>query len=467
MEDDFIKEMEYIDGITIINDNKEILFSVKFNHILNPSIGKEEGIVGKNLYEAFTNLSDSSSTLVKAMLLKQPIKRKRQDIIDLKGTKIKTMNLSIPIKSGSKVIGAIEISKEITDVIKEYNENIRLDSSIMSDIKNLSNMKLNRAKYELDDIISNDRKINKIKLEIKKLSNSKVPAFIYGETGTGKELFAHSIHNSSNRKDKPFIPINCAAIPGGLLEGILFGTKEGSYTGAVDTPGLFEVANGGTLYLDEINSMPVELQPKLLRVLEDGYIRRVGGKEERKVDVRIISSSNVDPRTFMEQGNIRRDIYYRLSVMSIYIPPLRERRQDIPLMLNYFINQFNSLLNKNITEVSKEVYDYLISYDWPGNTRELKHIIEYTLNIVDKDENTIEMEHLKRKIKEIESISGDVAINNIYEIKPLKPQIENLEKKEIFKAIKKTRGNVSQAARHLDIPRQTLQNKMNKYGIKF
>lgn len=464
--DDFIMEMEYIDGITIIDDSGKILFTVKFNPIFNPEAKEKEGVIGKTLYEAFTNLDDSSSTLIKSMMLGKPIKRKRQDIIDLHGKKIKTMNLSMPIKAGNKTIGAIEISKDITKITKGYDDSIKIDFSIFENMKNVDSMSANRAKYDLDDIISKNKEIKEIKYQIQKLHDSCVPVFIYGETGTGKELFAHAIHNSSNRKNKPFVPINCAAIPEGLLESILFGTVEGSFTGAVDTPGLFEVAQGGTLYLDEINSMDINLQAKLLRVLEDGYVRRVGGKKEKQVDVRIISSSNVDVGTCIKQEMLRQDIYYRLCVMNITIPPLRERKEDIVLMLNYFINQYNMLLNKNITKVSKEVYDYFMYYDWPGNVRELKHIIEYVMNIIDKDENTIEMHHLESKIKEIELMSGDVSIDSDYTIKPLKPQIERIERIEIYKALKKTKGNVSQAARFLQIPRQTLQNKINRYNIE-
>lgn len=463
---DFINDMDYIDGITIIDDIGKILFSVKFNPNMNPQVKKGECIIGKNFYDTFINLDESSSTLMKAMILEKPVERKKQEVIDLYGRKINTMNLSMPIKSGDKTIGAIELSKDITKLMNKQNKHIKMDMEIEKYMKDFDSLKSGRAKYELDDILSKNNIIKEIKYNIKSLYNSSVPVFVYGETGTGKEMFAHAIHNSSNRKEKPFVPINCASIPEGLLENILFGTVAGSFTGAIDKPGLFEIADGGTLYLDEINSMPVNLQSKLLRVLEDGYVRRLGDKKEKQLDVRIISSSNVGAQSCINQGTLRQDIYYRLCVMNIKIPPLRERKEDIELMLNYFINKFNLYLNKDITNISKEVYNYFINYDWPGNVRELKHIVEYIMNIISKDENAIELRHIKSKIEEIEMMNNLYLVEKNYEVKPLKPQIEEIERREIFKALKKTEGNVSQAANLLEIPRQTLQNKIKKYNIQ-
>lgn len=462
--DDFINDLNYVDGITIIDDRGNIIFSVKFNPILNPNVTEEEAVIGKHLYEAFTNLDDSSSTLVKTLMLNKPIAKKSQEVIYADGKSIKTTNLSLPIKAGDNTIGAIEISKDISKLMGDSSI-IKIDKVPFSNIDNFKKVSNTRAKYQLDDIISENNSIKEIKYNIQNLYATNIPIFIYGETGTGKELFAQSIHNTSIRKNKPFIPINCAAIPESLLEGILFGTSSGSFTGAIDNPGLFELAQGGSLYLDEINSMPINIQSKLLRVLEDGYIRRLGSKLEKKVDVRIISSSNIKADECIRQNLLRQDIYYRLCVMNIEIPPLRERPEDIKLMMNYFISTYNALLNKNINNISKDVYSTFMNYNWPGNVRELKHIIEYAMNIVSPKENQLGIHHIDSKFKEIQSISSNNMDLSKLEIKPLNLQVENLEKIEIHKALTVTKGNVSRAANILEIPRQTLKNKIDKYKI--
>lgn len=460
---DFLKELEYIDGITIIDTSGTILFSVKFNPRFHPEIQEDNDVIGKKLFQAFTNIDKESSTLIKAMELGKPIHKRRQKVINVNGECIETANASIPIKSKERIIGAIELSKDMSKYKYEYNNEIIMNSELFKS-RNILKEYLgpHKAKYTLEEIISNNDQIKELKHIVKKIACGSAPVFIYGETGTGKELFAHAIHNESKRVRNPFVSQNCAAIPENLLESILFGTTRGSFTGACDSLGLFELAEGGTLFLDEINSMPINLQAKMLRVLEDGYIRRLGDKKERKIDVRIITAANNNPQKCLREGQLRQDIYYRLSVLMINIPPLRERKEDIELLLNYFVDKYNKILNKNINKVSKEVYDFLKGYSWPGNVRELEHVVEYAMHVVSEDENIIEMEHVKNKIKEIININEkEIEL----EIEPLNQAISKIEKDLISKAINRTKGNVSAAARLLCIPRQTLQRKIIKYNI--
>lgn len=462
---DFLSEMEYIDGITIIDTSGTILFSVKFNPRFHPEIVDDEEVIGKKLFEVFTNLDQESSTLTKAMELAKPINKKRQTIQDVSGTKIDTMNCSLPIKTNGRVIGAIEISKDITKYKEQSNDVLELDlNSQWFDNRNVMAEHLgpDKARYTLDDIVTNNSEMKQLKFFIKRIASGMAPVFIHGETGTGKELFAHAIHNASDRAKAPFITQNCAAIPENLLESILFGTTKGSFTGAHDQPGLFEVAEGGTIFLDEINSMPLNLQAKLLRVLQDGYVRRLGDSKERRVNTRIISASNASPKKCVKEGYLRQDIYYRLCVLDIHIPPLRERKEDIPLLLNFFIKKYNQSLDKNINNVSKDVYHFLANYTWPGNIRELEHLIEYAMNIIDKSDDTIEIEHIEHRLREMAEIEQEeVSLT----IQPLKEVISKIEKTLITKAIKETEGNVSAAARLLEIPRQTLQRKLQDYKI--
>jgi arginine utilization regulatory protein len=232
-----------------------------------------------------------------------------------------------------------------------------------------------RRLYRFDDIIGAETGLLKTVERARKIASTSLPVLIYGETGTGKEMFAQSIHSDSDRKDKPFVAQNCAAIPANLLEGILFGTEKGGFTGAVDRIGLFEQANGGSLLLDEISELPQLLQSKLLRVIQEGYIRRIGGTKDVPVDVRIIASTNKDIISMIKRGEFRSDLYYRLSVTNLKIPPLRDRTVDIPEMVHKIIHDNNSELDTRIEGITEAAMNKLKQYPYPGNYRELKNTV--------------------------------------------------------------------------------------------
>ncbi|MGB4440487.1 MAG: sigma 54-interacting transcriptional regulator, partial [Sedimentibacter sp.] len=343
------EELDYIDGITIINNEGTILFTVKFN----PDIDKkmEESIVGKKLFDVFYNINKSNSSLFECMEKEKLIERKEQLVKNLYLEDTITDNMSFPIKHGGIVVGAIELSKIIPPKNSQTKTDREKETSDASNVMNFKPKCLNlgyRASYNLDDIICKDKKMTDLVEYANHVSISSSPVFITGETGTGKELFAHGIHNASNRKDKPFIAQNCSAVPENLLESIFFGTSKGSYTGALDKKGLFEACNGGTLFLDELHCMPIYLQAKLLRAIETGAIRRIGENEERNFDVRIIAATNINNDDILTQEQIRHDLYYRLSVVNINIPPLRERVEDIKILSDYFIKKYNEIFEKNI-----------------------------------------------------------------------------------------------------------------------
>jgi arginine utilization regulatory protein len=300
----------------------------------------------------------------------------------------------------------------------------------------------------------------------KKASKSQSTVLIYGETGTGKEVFAKCIHNESKRRDNPFIAVNCAALPEGLLEGILFGTVKGGFTGALNRPGLFEQASGGTLLLDEINSMSITLQAKLLRVLQEGYLRRVGDIKDIAVDVRIIATTNEDPQIAIKNGALRKDLFYRLSVVNISIPTLKERKDDIPLFVKEFVRRYNESLSKSVWEISNEVYEAFMSYEWPGNVRELKNYIEGAMNMV--NEHILKAEHFTPQVQELifNTNKSKTSLNYEYDFNlSIDEYIDNMEKTIIVKALLQAENNISEAARLLKIKRQTLQHKMRKYNI--
>ncbi len=464
MKENFLKSMKYIDGITIVDSEGVIQYSVKYNPSFYPEDMGREDIIGKKLEDVFTNINNQDSTLFNSMKRNKIVERKNQKIINKHDELIETMNISFPIIIDNKTVGAIELSKDITNIDAVQKKIMNIDYDIFKNqVKAENRLGTNKAKYTLDNIISNKQQIVDLKNQIRHLKNSDAPAFIYGETGTGKELFAHAIHNESNRCQGPFISQNCAAIPENLLESILFGTVKGSYTGAIDAPGLFELADNGSLFLDELNSMPKHLQSKMLRVLEDGYIRRVGGKNEKKINVRIISASNQEPLELIQNGLLRRDIYYRLCVLYFAIPPLRKRNEDIIILIKFFISKFNQLYNKRIVKLSKELYRTLQNYDWPGNVRELEHIIQFGLTQVEEDEEVLEYKHIASKLKMLRtnSVENDTSLTN----KPLKDIIQEIEENVIYEALKISGGNVSKASKLIEIPRQTFSRKMNQYGI--
>ena len=455
-----INILDYIDeGIQIVDEKGRIVYYNKAARV-HDGIEDEEAI-GRHILEIYPSLSFETSTILKSMQTLKSIMNKEQEFVNYKGDKISTINSSLPIRSGKRIIGAIEISKNITTV-KELSEKIvDLQSELYKPKFKSKNKKEknNGTNFTFVDIIGQNKEMLKLKTLAFKASQTDSPVLIGGSTGTGKELFVQSIHNASNRKNNPFIAQNCAALPANLLESILFGSVKGSFTGANDRPGLFELAHGGTLFLDEINSMPLELQAKLLRVLQDKKIRRVGGSKTIDVDVRIIAAYNSKLKDILEKKELRKDLFYRINVISMIVPDLKDRKDDLPILLDYFIEKYNKKNNKFIKEISQLVMEIFMNYQWPGNVRELEHVIEGISSIYDID--IIREEHLPQNFNE-KSSTGNF---NNGKIEPLNKALERKEKELILTALNKTDGNVSKAAELLEIPRQTLQYRIKKMDI--
>jgi len=316
------------------------------------------------------------------------------------------------------------------------------------------------AKFSFKSIIGNSNKIKDVKSNAEKVAKSRSTVLIKGETGTGKELFAHAIHLASPRSAGPFIPLNCAAIPKDLLEAELFGYESGAFTGAKEggKPGKFELAKNGTLFLDEIGDLPLDMQAKLLRALERKEIDRIGGTSSKKIDVRIIAATNKDLWEMTQQGNFREDLYYRLNVFMIEIPPLRERKEDVIPIATHLIDKLSKEIGLIGASMSEDVKHALMDYSWPGNIRELENVLERSMNVVE-DSGTIEMRHLPVYFRKGRSRD---AMDGVYS---LKEQMESTEKRAIMKALKKSDGNKNEAAKRLGIHRASLYRKMEKYEI--
>ncbi len=318
-----------------------------------------------------------------------------------------------------------------------------------------------QRKYNFQNLIGKSSHIMHLCEMIKKIAQHKSPVLITGASGTGKELVAKAIHYNGNRSTQPFSAINCGAIPENLLESELFGHKKGAFTGAIyDRRGIFEEADGGTILLDEIGELPHPLQVKLLRVLQEGEIRRVGEDRCLTIDVRIIAATAKDLSQEAKQGAFREDLFYRLNVLPIHIPPLRERREDIPLLVTYFLQKYNQQCGLAIQEITPSALQLLINYSWPGNVRELENIIERTMVMTDK--TTLDEHDLPDYIRTTSIEDLHDSLINEYSIKKME---RFLEEKLIRKALIKTHGNKTRAVKLLEISYPALLSKIEEYGI--
>ncbi|MDP4084258.1 MAG: sigma 54-interacting transcriptional regulator [Bacillota bacterium] len=362
-----------------------------------------------------------------------------------------------PVINQGKIVGAIgkvvfnnleqltSLTKRLTYLKNELNKSKGIITA------------RNKAYYTFNHLIGDHYAFLEVKNQARKAAKSDSNVLILGESGTGKELFAHSIHNESRRSMGVFVKVNCAAIPAELIESELFGYEEGSFTGAKKGGkiGKFEVADGGTIFLDEIGELPLHMQVKLLRVLQEKEIERVGATGTLPVDVRIIAATNRNLKEMVEKKEFRLDLYYRLKVMEITVPSLKERVEDIEILVNYFLEKYQNLLKKKAKGVNDQALFLLCHYSWPGNIRELENAIERALNMVDEGE-CIAPKHLP------EEITGNV---HQYPIRSLTEVMEETERNAIFNCLRMMDGNKTETAKLLGISRTSLYEKMNKYGL--
>ena len=368
----------------------------------------------------------------------------------------------IPIKKNGEIIGVVAYTtyNKLAD-INTYQRQILYLNHELSIYKN-ELTKLRGAKYSLDQVIGTSPEIIKLKDLTRKVAKTKSTVLIVGETGTGKEAIAHSIHQLSPRSHQPFIRLNCAAIPKELLEAEMFGYEEGAFTGAKKggRPGKFELANGGTLFLDEVHQLPLNLQSKLLRVLQEKEIERVGGEKLIGVDVRLICTTNQNLIEMVNKGEFRDDFYYRINVVEIAIPPLRDRIEDIPQLVDHFIAKSNREMGLDIKGVEEKVYDLFGRYHWPGNIRELEHALERAANSVQSGCFTLaDLDFIARRIN-YNASDEEESPKTMEEIR------NRAEKEAIIQALRKTNRNKKLAAEVLQIDRTVLYDKIKKYQIQ-
>jgi arginine utilization regulatory protein len=480
-------ELDHIDYLSVFKDFDEGVIITDMAGVIvyyNEAMARiddldPEDALGKKVTDIY-DLTDDTSNVMECIKNGRPIVNRHFFYRTRMGKVANTIHRVFPLLRDGRQVGTICL-------VKDYNV---LEETIASVAIPKKKSELNNGTiYTFGDIIGENPAFMRAVNTAVMSANSPSPVMLYGETGTGKELLAQSIHNHSSRNKQLYIPVNCAAIPENLLEGILFGTSKGAFTGAMNKPGLFERASGGTLFLDEVNAMSISLQAKILRVLQEKRVRRVGALKEIDIDLKIISSVNQEPHRAIEAGTLRPDLFYRLGVVFIAIPPLRDKRDDIEKLIRHFLDKHSRALGKGIPRVSEEVMVLFNRYHWPGNVRELEHVIESAMNLAQPNE-AIQLNHLRghfiarfeNRPREIGSpahpqagtFSGPAEPLEIITAKQPTPEASAKslmqirtegEKAAIINALANTSGNVSRAAGSIGISRQLLHYKMKKYHL--
>ena len=434
-------------GVVITDpDGKVIFFSRTYGNFLG--IDPKE-VIGKHCTEVIENSRMHLVAKTEIPEIDHPHRIMGQDMVVQR----------IPIKMGDRVIAVYGqvMFKDVRDVHTLARKLNLLESKVEFYEKELESLR--SSKYTINNIVGKTEGIVELKKLALKAAATNAPVLLIGESGTGKELFAHAIHHSSERRRYPFIRLNCAAIPKDLLEAELFGYEPGAFTGAGSKgkPGKFELAHQGTIFLDEISDLPLEMQPKLLRVLEEKEMERLGGTRLTKCDFRLIAAANENLEGCVEDGKFRKDLYYRLNVIPIQIPPLRQRKEDIPIIAEHLIQILNKDLGTHVTKISHDVLNIFQNYDWPGNVRELANILERTIYITEGD--TIQFRHLPFFLQSMRE--GPAKLQHTL----LKNLREDMEKEALLHAIRISNDNKNKAAKLLGIHRTALYKKMKKLNI--
>lgn len=449
-----------LQGIFIIDGEDNIVW---FNSVAELMDGvRRSDLIGKKNAEVWKDINIQSSAISKTYRSGQPSDEQLFTYIDASGKENSIFFQSFPFYDKGKMeyvysLGYyIDYSEKQLNKIAEYRQKYLKHNSRV----------VNSAPFTLYDIIGGSNIMRHLTYMARKVAVNNPPVLLYGETGTGKELFAQGIHNASLFRKGPFVAVNCAALPENLLESILFGSVKGAFTGATDNPGLLEEANNGTLFLDELNSLPLTIQGKLLRVLQVKQASRLGDHRIYQTNCRIISATNHPPKQLLDQGKLRSDLYYRLAVVTLEIPPLRERENDLAELTNYFIQKYNSSYQLQVASVAPSVREIFALYNWPGNVRELEHVIEYMMNFVAPNQHELTAAELPQFLKE-------VMIKNNFEQRyqalnkgSLRRTMDEFEKMVILKTLEETDWNISFAARQLAVSRENLHYYIKKFALR-
>lgn len=418
---------------------------------------------GKHLLDMY-DLDESISTVLTCLRTAAPVLNRFDTFKTTTGSGVASVNTAYPIFQNKELAGVVvfEQNLEVIQAQIAWLEKIR--AALTDQEEKLPPARF--SGYTFNNIIGTSQKIADAINLAKRVAAQNSSVLLVGETGTGKEVFAQSIHRFSLRKDKKFVAINCAAIPDTLIEGVFFGTQKGAFTGSTNSIGLLEEADGGTLFLDELNSMSLSMQSKLLRVIQEGTFRRIGGSQDKKTDIRFISSCNEPPAQLLKNNVLRKDLYYRLSTVTIDLPPLREHPEDIPLLAEDYISAKAYKYAKSIESIGSDVIALFSRYSWPGNVRELHNVLDFALNVVDGP--VIGVAHLPRYLQDTQKpqmLSAGEHQKESWLHQDLQYTIDAYESQVLRAVLEYYGGNITRAADSLGLRRQSLQYRMKKYGI--
>ncbi len=438
------------DAISVVDEEgRGILINPAYTRLTGLT---EEDVIGK---PADVDIAEGESMHYKVLKTQEPVQGERMKV----GPQKKDVIVDVaPIIVEGDLKGSVGVIHDVSE-IKRLTEELDEAKRKLRELQ---------AHYSFDDIVGESDTMQAVKNKARKASQTPVTVLLRGESGTGKELFAHAIHNNSSRQSQNFIRVNCSSLVDNLLESELFGYEEGAFTGAQSggKTGLFEEADGGTIFLDEIGKISKNLQTKLLRVLQEKEIVRVGGTHPINVDVRVIVATNINLERAVQEDEFREDLYYRLNVFPLYIPPLRERKEDIPTLVHHIIRKFNQEYGRSVTGCTDEVLEKLKEYYWPGNVRELENVIGQAMIHMGLNENVIKFKHLPGlESSQHTPPAARQSISSSLEEQSLKEIMNETEKKLILEALDKTDGNRKEAAKKLGIAVRSLYYKMDKYGI--
>lgn len=439
----FLSILDAIDeGVIIIDENARVYY-------INPAYTKILGVYPKRVLGKHLSNLEKNPTLIHVLKTREPIEKTHHHIESID----KYINVKMnPLYAYGKLVGAFSVFNDLTEVVT-------LNQKVVQ-ITNLAQNYEKRLKYKdtirRKNIIGKDRRFLNLLNQAITVAPTDAPVLILGESGSGKEIIANLIHSESLRVNQPYVTLNCSAVPENLIESELFGFEGGAFTDAMKKGklGKVEQANHGTLFLDEIGDMSLAMQAKLLRTLETGEIEKIGSEKKIKVDVRIVSATNRNISALIKEGKFREDLYYRISVVNLLVPALRERRHDIVLFIDYFLKKYEEKYNKTLS-ISNEVYQILLNYDWPGNVREIKNCIEHMVILANDD--IIRLEDLPKQL-----ITEDVLLSTV----SLEKYLEEKEKSFIQSALYSSQGSLVDAAKLLNISERTLYRKLTKYDIK-
>ena len=452
MKDDYFYYLENVYGVVVIDLTGKIIYmGEQCAEYLG--VNKDESI-GRQMKDVFPETK-----------MMEGLKLEKSKVVLYRSPRGIGASVHIPLRKNGEKIGLMEYDLfQAYDLMDEFVDNYKVFQNEELSYYKEEIINLRNTKYSIRNIVGKSEKIEKLKNKIYYAARTNSTVLITGETGTGKELVAHAIHNLSDRRLRDFIRINASALPENLAESELFGYDEGSFTGAKKTgkKGKFELADKGTLFIDEIHQMPMNLQPKILRALQEKEIDRIGGEKSIPVDVRIIAATNMDLAKLIREKKFREDLFYRLNVVEIFVPPLRERMEDLPELIESIINQMNNVLGTHVTSIEPDVIRLLGEYDWPGNVRELQNIIERAMNYVEG--STLKKEHFDFDFDIDSAITREKIFNEGEN--PIEEVKKQAERALIIHTLKKFDNNKTKAAKYLKISRPLLYQKINRLNIK-